>query len=143
MSPAELVTAARAARDEGMARAQVADEERGSWDTKVIDQAISAFADTGETFSANDIWPLLPEVRGALIGARFAAAAVRGYIRKVGNISSTKKGTHAKTVGVWIIADSPTVPASDGSPEQREHIVCEGCGRPVTVDVRATVGSGA
>lgn len=107
-----MIAAARQARDEGMAVAQVADEERGSWDTKVIDQAIKAFADTGSSFSANDIWPLLPEVRGALIGARFAAAATRGYIRKVGRVPSTKKRTHAKDVGVWIISSAQTDAAS-------------------------------
>lgn len=106
-SPAELINEARKARDEGMSIAHVADEERGSWDTKVIDQAIKAFADTGKPFSSNDIWPLLPEVRGALIGTRFMAASVRGYIRKVGRVTSTKKNTHAKEVAVWIIANRP------------------------------------
>lgn len=104
-TPAALIAEARAARDEGMALAQVADEERGSWDSKVIDQAIRAFAETGRPFSMNDIRPLLPEVRGALIGVRFNHASRRGYVRKVGSTPSLKKNTHAKDIAVWVIAN--------------------------------------
>lgn len=99
-SVADALAKARAARDEGMAQAQ--DADRDGWDRKVIDQAILAYAKLGAPFSSNTIRPLLPEVRSALIGARFMAASVRGDIRRVGAEPSTKKNTHSKDVALWI-----------------------------------------
>lgn len=99
----ELIEEARKARAAGMALAQEAD--RDGWDKKTIDQAIHAFAGTGRPFSANDLRPLLPEVRSALMGARLYAASIRGLIRKCGQETSTKKNTHAKPVARWITAN--------------------------------------
>lgn len=103
VSHLELIAEARAARDAGIAMAEEAD--RDGWDRKVISQAISAFAGTGRIFTANDIRPLLPEVRSALIGGQFIAAARRGQIRVCGQDPSTKKNTHGKPVARWIIAN--------------------------------------
>lgn len=100
LTPAAAIAAARAARDEGMALAEDADTT--GWEKNLIDQAIAAFAGTGEPFSANDLRPLLPDVRPALMGARFYAASVRGEIRRVGFATSTKKNTHSKDVAMWI-----------------------------------------
>lgn len=97
---AELVAEARQERDEKIAMAEDADVT--GWDKAVIDQAIEAFATAGEPFSANDLRPLLPEVRSALMGARFLAAVNRGQIRRVGFVTSTKRNTHAKPVGSYI-----------------------------------------
>lgn len=102
LTPAEAIAAARAERDTAMAAAEGAD--RDGWDKHVIDQAISAFAAQGRPFSSNDLRPLLPEVRAALIGARFMAASVRGQIRRVGFVTSTKRNTHAKPVAMWVRA---------------------------------------
>jgi len=106
MTPAERIAEAQKARDEGMSLAQVADEERGSWDSKVIDQAIEAFAEQGRPFSMNDIRPLLPEVRPSLIGVRFTHASRRGYLRKVGLTPSLKRNTHLKPVTLWVLASA-------------------------------------
>lgn len=105
LTPAEQILEAQKARDEGMSIAQVADEERGSWDSKVIDQAIEAFAEQGRPFSMNDIRPLLPEVRPSLIGVRFTNASRRGYLRRVGMTPSLKRNTHLKPVALWLIAN--------------------------------------
>lgn len=94
------IEAARLERDVAMDLATQAD--RDGWDRKVIDTAIAAFAGRGLAFSANDVRPLLPEVRPALIGARFYAASVRGLIRRAGYTPSTSKSTHAHPVAVWI-----------------------------------------
>jgi hypothetical protein len=102
LTPADAIAAARAARDEGMAQAE--DADRSGWDKSLIDTAIAAFAGTGEPFSANDLRGLLPDVRSALMGARFMAAAKAGQIRRVGVATSTKKNTHSKDVAMWIRA---------------------------------------
>lgn len=99
-SPAEAIAAARAARDAGIAQAE--DADRTGWDKSLIDQAVEAFAEAGEPFSANDIRELIGDVRSALIGARFLAAANAGRIRRIGLVTSTKKNTHAKPVACWI-----------------------------------------
>lgn len=98
----EAIAAARAARDEGMAQAEDADQS--GWERSLIDQAITAFAATGEPFSANDLRGLLPDVRSALMGARFMAAAKAGQIRRVGFATSTKQNTHSKPVALWVRA---------------------------------------
>ena len=99
-SPSEAIAAARAARDQGMAQAEDADAT--GWEKALIDQAIRAFAATGQPFSANDLRPLLPDVRSSLMGSRFMAAAKAGQIRRVGLATSTKKNTHSKDVGRWV-----------------------------------------
>lgn len=96
----QAIDAARAARDEGMAQAEAADTT--GWEKSLIDQAIAAFAGTGMPFSANDLRPLLPDVRTSLMGSRFYAASVRGEIRQVGLATSTKKNTHSKGIAQWI-----------------------------------------
>lgn len=101
---AELVDEARRERDAAIAMAE--DADRDGWDRKVIDQAIDAFADSRRPFSANDLRDLLPDVRSALIGSRFLAAAKQGRIRKVGLVTSTKRNTHAKPVAQWIGVDA-------------------------------------
>lgn len=96
------IRVARQLRDAGMAIAEAAD--RDGWDRKVIDQAINAFARTGDPFSANDLRDLLPDVRPALIGARFYAASVQGRIvrHRQERVTSTSKSTHHKDVGLWV-----------------------------------------
>lgn len=102
------IVAAVAERDRGMEWAQLADAERGGWYTALVDQAIAWMAQTGESFSANDIRELLPDDLPAqgLMGSRFAHARKNlGLIRWVGYATSTKKNTHAKPVGIWIGVD--------------------------------------
>lgn len=106
---AEKIAAARAEMHAGMALAETGDQ--ADWDRKLIDQAIAAFAITGEPFSANDLRDLLPDVRTTLMGSRFYAASVREEIRKVGDATSTKKNTHAKPVALWIGTATTVAPA--------------------------------
>jgi len=89
-----------AERDAGMAQAEAS--ELTEWNRRLIDQAIGVFAGTGRPFSANDLRPLLPDVPGPLMGARFAAAQLAGRIRFRGHARSTKPNTHGKPVTLWI-----------------------------------------
>lgn len=109
-----IVTAiaeAKAARDAGIAQAE--SSERAAYDSALLDQALRAFAETGRPFSANDLRNVLPDdIHGPLWGARFTAARCRGDIRPVGDVTSTKKNTHAKPVALWV----GTGVAPDGDP---------------------------
>lgn len=89
----------RRRRDEGMSRAVDAAQP---WDVSVIDKAIAELASTGRRFSANDTRALLPEVRRAAIGGRFAYAARQGLIERTGRyVQSTDPGTHAHVIAEW------------------------------------------
>lgn len=83
---------------------KAATEEWGpsdEWDRRVIDQAIRAFVKQGRPFSANDLRPLLPEVRKCLISRRFIAAQHEGLVRYVGVTPSTLASTKAARVNVY------------------------------------------
>ena len=110
--PRDAIAEARAAMELGMREAEYSDEVRGGWETKLIDQAITAFANYGDPFSANDIRDLLPEVNNALIGARFSAAYTTGQLRPVGLVTSTKKNTHTKRINLWVRARRQEATAS-------------------------------
>lgn len=97
----DLLDAARAARDEGLARC---DANASDWDRRVVDQAILTAAETGRPFSANDFRDRLPEITNRnLIGTRIRAMAqqkVPPYSR-IGEVISTDAGTHAKKIGLY------------------------------------------
>lgn len=99
------IAASRAERDAALQHVDDADDRRGGWDKKLIDQAIGHFVDLGLPFSSNDVREVLTDVRPSLIGARFMAASVGGRIRKVGLTPSTKRNTHSKDVAVWVRAN--------------------------------------
>jgi hypothetical protein len=95
----------RAAIATGWALYEASTREHGpsdEWDKRVIDQAIRAFAEQGKPFSANDLRPLLPEVRKCLISRRLIAAQNAGWIRYGGVTPSTLKSTKAARVNVYI-----------------------------------------
>ena len=71
------------------------------WDKQVIDQVIRAFVLQGKPFSANDMRPLLPEVRKCLISRRLIAAQRDGLVRSVGITYSTLKSTKGARVSVY------------------------------------------
>jgi hypothetical protein len=102
------IRVARRLRDAGIAQAEASD--RYGWNTRLIDQAINAFARTGDRFSANDLRELLPDdLPGPLYGARFMAACTEKRIERVGRTTSTKANTHSKDIGVWVGIKAPVV----------------------------------
>jgi len=94
----DLLAAARAGRDEGMARTT---EAAGDDEITVLDAAIARMAATGDVFSVNDIRSELDGVRGPLVGARFSFARRRGLIVPVSYTPSTEPRTHAHPVRTW------------------------------------------
>ena len=94
----------RAAVERGWADYKASTEAHGpsdEWDKAVIDQCIHAFVKQGRPFSANDLRPLLPEVRKCLISRRLIAAQQDGLIRYVGVTASTLKSTKSARVNVY------------------------------------------
>ena len=102
--------AARAARDEGIAR--VDGNVHQQW-KDVVDRTIKVFADSGTEFTSDDIraWvtsencdcpPAVSEPHHHNAwGARFVAARKAGLIEKVGHRESARPAGHARTVAVW------------------------------------------
>jgi hypothetical protein len=85
-------------RDEAIAAVEDASD---AWDRSVIDQAIEAVGRRNVIFSANEVRPLLPKVRAALIGARFLAMAKAGKLEFVGFTTSTDPGAHSALLRRW------------------------------------------
>ena len=101
---APVSDAVRAAVATGRAAHEAATRDTGpndDWDKRVIDQCITAFVKQGRPFSANDMRPLLPEVRKCLISRRLIVAQNDGLIRYVGVTPSTLKSTKAARVNVY------------------------------------------
>jgi hypothetical protein len=70
-------------------------------DKQIVDQAVLSLAAL-RPVSANDFRDLLPEITNrALIGARIRSLAMRGRLVKVGEVTSSDPGTHAKPIAVW------------------------------------------
>lgn len=66
-----------------------------------VEAAVRKLAATGQPFSANTARSL-HGVRGGVVGSVFNALRQEGVIRAVGNETSTDRGTHGKSVGLWI-----------------------------------------
>jgi hypothetical protein len=85
---------------EGIARADAAADPDAR---AAIDAAIARLAATGEEWSANELRVHVPGITGAIMGARFSAAAKAGLIRDTGKrVPSTLGSTHAHEVRVWV-----------------------------------------
>lgn len=98
----EQLALALEARDRGIRQVQDASDK---WERDLIDQAILTLAALRPT-SANDFRDELPEIRNrALIGAQFRSLLLRKKIRKVGEVTSTDVGTHAKKIGSYVTAE--------------------------------------
>lgn len=85
---------------------QLVEDSSDQWDRAVIDQGIAALNARGLPWSANDLRPLLPQVRPALIGARVMASLRRGEMTRTDWVRSTDPGTHGKVVGLYAPAVS-------------------------------------
>lgn len=99
------------------------------WDRKVIRQAIDAFAGTGHPFSMNDVRPLLPVVRKALLAKAFVAAERDGVVRKVGTTPSTLRSTRGHHINVYRGTTTGGCVVTDLVRHQFVGIICDSCGK--------------
>ena len=103
MTPEQLtldLSAARTARDDGIASVEANSHEE--WKAQV-DDWIVFWARSGGEFTSDDIRLYVdgePHHDNAW-GARFAAAARRGLIHRVGYRQSARPAGHARAVAVW------------------------------------------
>ena len=105
---ATLVAVGRAERDAGM---QLADESVDDFWRSTVDQAIRAFADSGQPFNADDLREAgVPDPHGKgrsqnAWGMRFLVAKRAGLIVEVGRRTSRRASVHAHRVAVYVGAD--------------------------------------
>lgn len=111
-SVAVALARARAARDAGI---DLALEAASDWEKALVWQAIEAFAELGQPFSANNLRDLLPDVRTPMIGGQFTKASIAGVIVRVGIVMSTDEPTHHKPIGLWLGA-SAAARLAEGEP---------------------------
>lgn len=125
---------------------EMVEEAGDDWDRAVIDQGIEALNSRGVPWSANDLRPLLPGVRAALIGVRFLAAARRGEMARAGYVTSTDPGTHARPIVLWQpkgtgrpvdVPDEEGPPVTTGAPDPGDQLVST---RPVTCAFAPVIG---
>lgn len=93
-------------RDEGVAAVLDADEAVHRGHRKVIEEAIDVLAESGETFTADDVQSALDDetrLRAApnLIGALFNHYRNAGRIERVGWTTSTRTARHAGVLRQW------------------------------------------
>lgn len=86
-------------RDQGIA--QVDSHTPEAWKTS-MDTAISTYAKTGRTFTAEDVREIAgePPTPNAM-GARFLQAMKRGIISKVGYRSAHRSSAHGRAIAVY------------------------------------------
>lgn len=99
MTQATLDLEGNRLRDQGIA--QVDSHTPEAWKTS-MDTAISTYAKTGQSFTAEDVREIAgePPTPNAM-GARFLAAIQRGIIRKVGYRSARRSSAHARAIAVY------------------------------------------
>ena len=96
------LSAARTARDDGIASVEANSHEE--W-VGAVDKVIEMLAAGGREFTSDSIRNIVaahgePHHPNAW-GARFAAAARRGLIHRVGYRQSARPAGHARAVAVW------------------------------------------
>jgi len=99
-SPAERLAATR--RDDLLADIVARAERTSSWDRFIVEQAVFAFGLANDTFSANDLRSVLPDLAHGFLGAAMNALRASGVLEHTGRyVPSTSPATHGHPVAVW------------------------------------------
>lgn len=89
-------------KERGMRLAETAEAIHGEW-VKKADAAIWWLAHKGLPFSAEDVRAYAGEpTHPNAVGARFNAAARRGWIVKAGTVKASRSERHANEMRLWI-----------------------------------------
>ncbi|MGW2920333.1 hypothetical protein ACWDBF_21080 [Streptomyces angustmyceticus] len=73
-----------------------------TWDRFLVEQAVFAVGLANDTFSANLLRDLLPEMGHGYIGAAINSLRTAGIIEHTGQVvPSTSPATHGHRLGVW------------------------------------------
>lgn len=74
----------------------------GDWDRFLVEQAVWHFGLANDTFSANDLRDLLPELAHGYLGAAVNSLRSAGLIEHTGQmVPSTSGPTHGHRISVW------------------------------------------
>lgn len=75
---------------------------QSSWDQFLVEQAVFAFGLINDTFSANDLRDVLPELGHGFLGAAFNSLRQGGVITHTRHyVPSTSPATHGHPVAIW------------------------------------------
>jgi hypothetical protein len=87
------------------------------WDKTLIEQAIEIIGDDGAAFSMNDVRDLLPDMAHHTAGLVFHSMLRRrpSPLVKVGEVRSTSERTHAKPIGVYVLARTRVAEAGEAA----------------------------
>lgn len=96
---AEQLAAKR--RDETLAEILAA----SAWDRYVVMQAVLLYGHDHDTWTCNDLRPLLPEQGKGLLGAAITGLRAGGIIARLpaDTVPSTLKNTHGHGLKVWML----------------------------------------
>ncbi|MFD3568494.1 hypothetical protein [Streptomyces sp. NPDC058667] len=76
--------------------------EQSSWDRFLVEQAVYAFGLRHDTFSANDVRDVLPEMSHGFLGAAINSLRSAGVIEHTGRVvPSTLDSTHGHRLALW------------------------------------------
>jgi len=96
LTPAERLATA----DKDLRLEEIADQS--SWDQFLVEQAVFHFGQRHDTFSANDMRDVLPELGHGFLGAAINALRTGGIIAHTGYmVPSTSAATHGHRLAVW------------------------------------------
>lgn len=98
--------AAEAVSYDAMAAANIHPRAGDDWDRDVITRAIRAVAERGEPFSLNEVRPLLPAVRTALVGVCVNQLAKAGYLIDTGRRVMSSDPTTRHEIRIWVRAET-------------------------------------
>jgi hypothetical protein len=73
-----------------------------TWDRFLVEQAVYAYGLANDTFSANDLRNVLPELGRGFIGAAINSLRTAGLIEHTGQmVPSTSGPTHGHRISIW------------------------------------------
>lgn len=97
LSPAERLAEA----DKDLLLEQIV-ARTSDWDRFLVEQAVYAFGLANDTFSANNLREVLPDLAHGHLGAAFNALRAGGVIEHTGTyVPSTAASTHGHPIAVW------------------------------------------
>jgi hypothetical protein len=97
LTPAERLAAA----DRDVLLADIV-ARTSSWDRFLVEQAVWHFGLANDTFSANDLRDLLPDLAHGHLGAAINALRTSGVIQHTRQyVPSTSPATHGHPIAVW------------------------------------------
>lgn len=104
LSPAERLAATR--RDDLLADIVARAERTSSWDRFIVEHAVFCFGLANDTFSANDMRSVLPDLAHGFLGAAMNGLRAAGILHHTGRyVPSTSPATHGHPVAVWQLSD--------------------------------------